>query len=141
MPIIKIGYLLIRTVSKPVANVLKHQTKDHPTFRSMCVRLAQAYHRTEIKMTRKLSGATNSAVIATVRPLDEQKAIELGANFIGEALVFFVAGTLLVIDNTLSAQKEQSRRQSIEDKFNELFTEVEEMKQKLTNKDKDNKKN
>ena len=101
MPLIKLGYLLIRTVAKPVANVLKQQTKNHPVFRSVCVRLAQTYHRSEIKMSRRLGGASKAITEAAVRPLDEQKAIEVGANFLGETLVFIVAGTVLILDQTV----------------------------------------
>ena len=128
MPLIKLGYLLIRTVAKPVANVLKQQTKNHPVFRSACVRLAQTYHRSEIKMSRRLGGASKAVTEAAVRPLDEQKAIEVGANFLGETLVFIVAGTVLILDQTVSAQKEQVRRQIIEDKFNQIFREIDELK-------------
>lgn len=128
MPLIKLGYLLIRTVAKPVANVLKQQTKNHPVFRSACVRLAQTYHRSEIKMSRRLGGASKAVTEAAVRPLDEQKAIEVGANFLGETLVFIVAGTVLILDQTVSAQKEQVRRQIIEDKFNQIFKEIDELK-------------
>lgn len=136
MPLIKLGYLLIRTVAKPVANVLKQQTKSHPGFRSICVRLAQTYHRTEIKMSRRLGGASKAVTEAAVRPLDEQKAIEVGANFLGETLVFIVAGTVLILDQTVSAQKEQVRRAVIEEKFNQIFSEIELLKQEsLKNKE------
>ena len=132
MPLIKLGYLLIRTVAKPVANVLKQQTKNHPVFRSACVRLAQTYHRSEIKMSRRLGGASKAVTEAAVRPLDEQKAIEVGANFIGETLVFIVAGTVLILDQTVSAHKEQARRQIIEEKFNQFFREIDEIKSEIS---------
>lgn len=131
MPLIKLGYLLIRTVAKPVAHALKQQTKNHPAFRSACVSLAQTYHRSEIKMSRRLGGASKAVTEAVVRPLDEQKAIEVGANFLGETLVFIVAGTVLILDQTLSAQKEQARRQVIEEKFNQIFVEINEIKSEL----------
>ncbi|TEB18644.1 hypothetical protein C9890_0341, partial [Perkinsus sp. BL_2016] len=61
-------------------------------------------------MSRRLGGASKAVTEAAVRPLDEQKAIEVGANFLGETLVFIVAGTVLILDQTVSAQKEQLRR-------------------------------
>ena len=131
MPLIKLGYLLIRTVAKPVANIIKKQTKNHPVFRSACVRLAQTYHKNEIKMSRRLGGASKAVTEAAVRPLDEQKAIEVGAKFLGETLVFIVAGTVLILDQTVAAQKEQARRQVIEDKFNQLFNEVDGIKAEI----------
>lgn len=135
MPLIKIGYLLIRTVAKPVANVLKNQTKNHPAFRAACARLAQSYHRTEIRLSRALNNNNNnntsngsSVVVKLIRPLDEQKAIELGANFLGEALVFLVAGGILLVDGQLSSQKEAARRQAIEDRFTQLEEEINRLK-------------
>ena len=140
MPLIKLGYLLIRTVAKPVANLLKQQTKNHTGFRTICVRLAQTYHRSEIKMSRRLGGASKAVTEAAVRPLDEQKAIEVGANFLGETLVFIVAGTVLILDQTVSAQKEQLRRAAIEDKFEKLFSELENLKKNYNKKEEEERK-
>ncbi len=61
---------------------------------------------------------------AAIRPLDEQKAIEVGANFIGEAIVFGVAGLLLVVDSMRSHRAEMARRRLIQDKFEQLFEDV-----------------
>ena len=140
MPLIKLGYLLIRTVAKPVANLLKQQTKNHTGFRTICVRLAQTYHRSEIKMSRRLGGASKAVTEAAVRPLDEQKAIEVGANFLGETLVFIVAGTVLILDQTVSAHKEQLRRAAIEDKFEKLFSELENLKKNYNKKEEEERK-
>jgi hypothetical protein len=143
MPLIKIGYLLIRTVSKPVANLMKQQTKSHPGFRAVCIRFAQAYHRTEIRLTRRLNRVANSgseAVAASViRPLDEQKAIEVGANFLGEALVFVVAGGILVLDSASNARKEQLRRLAIEERFQQLEKKIESLSASLNQESGSNK--
>lgn len=124
MPLVKIGYLFIRTVSKPVSSMIKKQAKDHPKFREACVRLAQLYHRMDVRLRRRLAAKAGEDVSAVVRPLDEQKAIELGANFIGEALVFGVAGTLLVAEAARSNRAETARRKLIEDRFERLFEDV-----------------
>lgn len=132
LPLVKLGYLLVRTVAKPISSSLKKQAKDHPTFRNACIGLAQSYHRLEVRMRRRLAakngGGTlepNSALTEqSVRPLDEQKAIELGADFFGEALVFGVAGILLVMEATRNHRAEMARRQLIEDKFEQLFSDV-----------------
>ena len=83
MPLIKIGYLLVRTVAKPVAGIFKKQAKEHPWFRGACSRLAQSYHRSEVKMKRRIASKNSDAgselpVEAKIKPLDEQKAIDLG---------------------------------------------------------------
>ncbi|KAF8424514.1 optic atrophy 3-like protein, partial [Tirmania nivea] len=47
---LKLGSLVIRTVSKPIANAIKAQARDHPTFRRICIRLAQSLHRTDMRL-------------------------------------------------------------------------------------------
>jgi hypothetical protein len=124
MPLVKIGYLFIRTIAKPISSSIKKQAKDHPTFRQACSRLAQLYHRWDVRLRRRLAARAGEDISPVVRPLDEQKAIELGANFIGEALVFGVAGILLVADSARSHRAEMARRRLIEDKFEQLFGDV-----------------
>lgn len=139
----KLGYLLVRTVAKPIASGIKRQARDHQAFRRVCVSIAQIYHRTEVKLKRGLdankkrlqpphnrplqSGETTGSESA-IRPLDEAKAVEVGSEFIGEALVFLVAGTLLVFDQLSNRQKEQERRGEIERRFTELYGELTAMK-------------
>jgi len=84
-PLIKLGYLLVRQIAKPVAGTFKKQARDHPWFRSACGRLAQMYHRSEVKMKRRIaetnvrsSSAGVEPVEMKIKPLDEQKAVELG---------------------------------------------------------------
>lgn len=139
MPLIKIGYLFIRTISKPISSMIKRQAREHPMFRKVCTRSAQLYHRIDVRMRRKLALKTNTkkitinstnndidanvqALEAEIKPLDEQKAIDLGAEFIGEAVVFGIAGILLVLEAARSHRAEIGRRRLIEEKFEQLFT-------------------
>lgn len=91
MPLIKIGYLLLRTLAKPIGSALKRQAKERPAFRAGCVRVAQWYHRIEVRMLRRiaaknghgsLAGEGEAAASAKIKPLQEQKAIDLGGTFV-----------------------------------------------------------
>lgn len=125
MPLVKIGYLFIRTVAKPFSSVIKKQAKDHPKFKEVCVRCAQFYHRLDVRMRRRLAARAGEEVVGgSIRPLDEQKAVDLGASFIGEAIIFGVAGILLVADSARSHRAEAARRRIIQDKFEQLFEDV-----------------
>lgn len=124
MPLVKLGYLFVRTVAKPISSIIKRQAKDHPMFRQACVRLAQLYHRVDVRLRRRLAARAGEDVSVLVRPLDEHKAVELGANFIGEALVFGVAGAVLIADQARNMRAESARRQLIQDKFERLFEDV-----------------
>lgn len=52
-----------------------------------------------------------------IRPLSEAKAIDSGANFISEAFLFFVAGSLIVFESWRSRRKENNRREDVADRL------------------------
>lgn len=151
MPLVKLGYLLVRTIAKPIASAIKRQARNHPTFRRTCIAVAQNYHRIEVRLRRGLdvkkrllptSGRTHLHLHASeesatvqqeylIKPLDEVKAIEVGSEFIGEAIVFFVAGTLLVLDQLSNRRKESERRADIEKRFTELQESVEAIRKQI----------
>lgn len=142
MPLVKLGYLLIRTIAKPVSGAIKNYAKDHPKFKEMCMSVAQRYHKSEVRLRRglivqKKRTTNNEAALVQmepeIKPLDPAKAIETGANFIGESIVFVVAGVLLVADQLSSRAKEQARRDAVEARFKELEEELEKAKNQITN--------
>jgi len=47
---IKITTLIVRTVSKPIANRIKAQAREHDGFRRACVAFAQSLHRIDIRL-------------------------------------------------------------------------------------------
>jgi hypothetical protein len=51
----------------------------------------------------------------------------LVAEFLGEALIFGVAGTLLLLDTARNNRQESARRAAIEQRFQELYTRIEEL--------------
>ena len=126
MPLVKLGYLLIRTVAKPVSSGIKNYAKNHAKFREKCISVAQCYHKLEVKLRRGLINKKKIARLDSggsvlinkpepeIKPLDPNMAIETGANFIGESIVFLVAGILLVADQMNSKSRENARREAIE---------------------------
>ncbi|KAL8739112.1 MAG: hypothetical protein Q9190_007890 [Brigantiaea leucoxantha] len=48
--VIKLGSLLIKTLSKPVANYIKAQAREHASFRKFCVAGAQRIHRLDMRL-------------------------------------------------------------------------------------------
>ncbi|KAJ5698689.1 hypothetical protein N7462_000694 [Penicillium macrosclerotiorum] len=47
---LKISSLVIRTLSKPIANQIKAQAREHERFRHICVSMAQAMHRFDMRL-------------------------------------------------------------------------------------------
>ncbi|KAK2758757.1 hypothetical protein FQN54_003448 [Arachnomyces sp. PD_36] len=47
---LKLSSLVIRTLSKPIANQIKAQAREHERFRRICVSFAQALHRADMRL-------------------------------------------------------------------------------------------
>ncbi|KAI9884201.1 MAG: Cell cycle serine/threonine-protein kinase cdc5/MSD2 [Watsoniomyces obsoletus] len=58
---LKLTTLLIRTGSKPIANRIKQQAREHAQFRQWCVSLAQRLHRADMRLRLGLLRDTPSS--------------------------------------------------------------------------------
>ncbi|OCH86205.1 OPA3-domain-containing protein [Obba rivulosa] len=123
----KIATLLIRTLAKPISNQLKNQAKEHETFRTFCVSLAQRMYRTEVRLRTNLLGEPPKHV----RPLSETKAIENGANALAEGFLFGVAALAIIGESWRSSRKESKRRGNVDDQLEELQTRVQQLSEKV----------
>jgi hypothetical protein len=110
MPLFKFGVLAIRTLSKPVANSIKRRCIDHPRFRNGCISFAQWWHRMEVNFHIRLLGYEAKAV----QPLSEEKAVQQGAEVLGEGIIFGIAASLLLIENFISSRKEEAKRKALD---------------------------
>ncbi|KAI9028688.1 optic atrophy 3 protein-domain-containing protein [Hyaloraphidium curvatum] len=112
MSAFKIGMLLVRTLAKPVTGALKRQAKENETFKQICIRIAQGMHRTEVKLR---TGALNESVSAReVRPLNEAKAIDAGADFLAEAVTFGIAASILLFEQYRSRRDARNRKEYVD---------------------------
>ncbi|KAG9303690.1 hypothetical protein G9A89_018587 [Geosiphon pyriformis] len=146
----KLGVLLVRTIAKPIASSLKvrgkiflwyltytfgkrfsamllEHCKNHPRFRSICISIAQATHRIEMQLKLNLLNLPSEKI----RPLNDVKAIEVGANFIGEAIIFGVAGSLIIWEQTRTYKQNKERNYQIDETIGKLKEEVAELRSNL----------
>ncbi|KAG7664339.1 uncharacterized protein J8A68_002121 [[Candida] subhashii] len=124
---LKLTTLLVKTVAKPMANVIKQQAKEHERFRSICIKMAQSLHRNETRLRMSLLGEKK----IKIRPLNDTKAIEQGATFISEFFIFSVAGSLIFYEAYRSRKKASTARESLADDISVLQSEIEYIKEKL----------
>lgn len=135
LPVVKLGALALKTLSKPIASRIKHQASLHPKFRQLIINLAQANHRFTTTMQRRVYGhATN----VEIRPLNEEKAVQAAVDLLGELFVFSVAGAAVIFEVQRSsrseAKKEELRRQELEaikQRSDDLARQIDCLKQKL----------
>lgn len=135
LPVLKLGTLALKTLSKPVAAKLKQQASIHPRFRQFFISIAQANHRITTRMQRRIySHATGGEI----RPLNEEKAVQAAVDLIGEIFIFTVAGAAVIFEVQRSARsearKEEIRKQELEalrQRDEGLAREVELLRQKI----------
>ncbi|KAI3764970.1 hypothetical protein L2E82_14988 [Cichorium intybus] len=135
LPLLKLGTLALKTLSKPIASRLKKQAALHPKFRTSIISFAQANHRLTTNIQRRIYG---HATDVEIRPLNEEKAVQAAGDLISELFVFSVAGVALIFEVQRSARseakKEEVRKQELEEmrqRDEDLAKEVECLKQKL----------
>ncbi|BGP29864.1 hypothetical protein JCM10296v2_001612 [Rhodotorula toruloides] len=147
MASLKIGSLLLRTLSKPIANKIKQQAKDHDGFKSRTIQMAQFLHRADdyhpsatptlslsidrMNLRVKLLGESPRHV----RPLSESKAIDTGANFLSETFLFSVAAVIIFGETWRSKRAEGKRRDAVQDALEQNKADIERL-QEILNEEK-----
>lgn len=82
IPLVKLGYLIVRTLSKPIAKIVQQQAANHPSFRAACTRLSQSYHRMEVRLKSRANDKHGQGqAVEDIKPLSEEKAIQFGGAF------------------------------------------------------------
>ncbi|XP_042750438.1 optic atrophy 3 protein [Lagopus leucura] len=108
-PIAKLLTLGARQLSRPLAARIKAGARASPFFRTyICLPPAQLYHWVEMRAKMRIMGFRGAAV----KPLNEEAAAELGAELLGEAIVFGVGGLCIYLE--YARQAGQSRRREEE---------------------------
>ncbi|XP_042884718.1 optic atrophy 3 protein homolog isoform X2 [Penaeus japonicus] len=120
-PIAKLGALVIKQVSKPLANVAKTRAKNSHFFRTyVLMPPAQFYHWCEVRMKMYVMNIGRSSQGSTIPRLSEEAAIELGANLLGEGVIFGIAVAILGYEVSRQKEKERKKEQEESDFINSL---------------------
>ncbi|KAJ2766992.1 hypothetical protein IWQ56_003500 [Coemansia nantahalensis] len=112
----KLASLVFRTLAKPVANALKRQAKSRDAFRYVCINVAQLAHRTEMTWKMRVLGYKNERI----RPLNDARAVDAGADFLGEAFIFGVAASLILAEQLRSRSQAKRQRSAIDERLDSL---------------------
>ncbi|KAI7877126.1 hypothetical protein K492DRAFT_209939 [Lichtheimia hyalospora FSU 10163] len=127
MSTLKLGSLLIRTLAKPVANSIKVQAKEHASFREFCIAVAQRSHKLEMTLKMKFLGYKKEVI----RPLNDAKAVEAGANFLSESFIFGVAASIIIAESWRSHHSAKNRRNYVDDALENLENETAQLKENI----------
>jgi len=124
-PIAKLAALAMRQLSKPLANRLKLRAKSSPFFRRyVCMPPAQFYHWCEVNVKMRL---LNLGKPSAVKPLKEVEAIELGAELLGECIIFTIASATIIAEYIRQSRNERLREDMKEDRLHRLTHDMEDL--------------
>ncbi|TRY63060.1 hypothetical protein TCAL_07948 [Tigriopus californicus] len=111
-PLAKLGLLLIKQISKPIANGIARRAKASRIFRTyVCIPTAQLFHWYDVKVRMRLLNLGKATVIPK---LNEEKAIETGSQLLSEMIILGIASTVLIFEYNRSSEKEEAKQEQIE---------------------------
>ena len=88
-------------MSKPIASRAKSIATNSDTFRAATVGLGRALHRLQLQVGRLSEGKES---LGHITPLNEAAAVDRGANFLSECLVYSIAAATVAYEyNTQQA--------------------------------------
>mmetsp|Transcript_3538 Transcript_3538/g.6295 ORF Transcript_3538/g.6295 Transcript_3538/m.6295 type:complete len:243 (-) Transcript_3538:1002-1730(-) len=119
IPLGKLAGVVLKLVSKPIANVVKDQAKVHPNLKQVCESLGYKVHHFSVRVFRL---SRDQDVTAKVAELPPQKALERGADLLGEFLIFFLVSGVTINEVVRSSreaklkasEKEQRKKEKLE---------------------------
>ncbi|XP_041354284.1 putative OPA3-like protein CG13603 [Gigantopelta aegis] len=124
-PLVKLASLAIKQISKPLAQVIKNRAKKYAFFRTyICMPPAQFFHWFEVNVRLRLMGMGKAQ---QVEKLNDEMAIDLGAEMLGEFVIYSVAAMTIYLEYSRSSAKEQIKEEqhihdmiSLQQKIQEL---------------------
>ncbi|XP_076314028.1 optic atrophy 3 protein homolog [Tachypleus tridentatus] len=125
-PIAKLGILALRQISKPLANRIKARAKRSYFFRTyICMPPAQFYHWMEVNVKMRM---LNLGKPTEVPKLNENMAIDLGAELLGEIIIFSIAATSITAEYVRSSLKEKEKKAEREINFVKIENEISDLR-------------
>jgi optic atrophy 3 protein len=104
----KLATLLVKTLAKPVSKRIKHDFSRNVYTKQMLITIGQATHSITSRMTIWSAGYT----VRSITPLEVEAALTRGADFVGEAFVLFVSGSMVVWEYNRSATKDRLKEEA-----------------------------
>jgi hypothetical protein len=117
-PLLKLGVMAIRQVSKPLANHLKTRAKESHFFRTrICMPPAQFYHWCEVNIKARLLNLSSPKEVAK---LNEQAAIDLGSELIGDLFMFSIGAAAVIAEYTRQSRRSAEEKAVLETRLSQI---------------------
>ena len=126
----------MKTLAKPLSKRIKHEFSRYQPTRRLLIGIGQASHNITSRMTIWSAGYR----VRHITPLEDEKALSTGSEFIGEFFILFVSGGTVVWEynrtqekNRVAEQKQREKaaaeRQALQAKLHALDVRVKALEQ------------
>jgi hypothetical protein len=97
--------LVIKTLAKPLSKRIKHDFSRTQAGTYVLEQIGQMSHQVTSRMTIWSAGFK----VRTIAPLPEEKAVQIGSEFIGESFILLVSAGVVIYEYNRSKVKEQEK--------------------------------
>lgn len=104
LPLLKLTFIAVKQVSKPVANRIKAAALSSPGVRGAMVAVGRRLHFNTVQINR-LADGESLMKRERVTVLNEKEALTRGSEFLGEMVVYTVSASILGVELWMSDQK------------------------------------
>mmetsp|Transcript_9109 Transcript_9109/g.33628 ORF Transcript_9109/g.33628 Transcript_9109/m.33628 type:complete len:140 (-) Transcript_9109:2629-3048(-) len=125
LPLVKLGILGIKIISKQVVKNAKVAMTRSPRFHAWAVRFGRFYHRYEFQWK---TGRRNRSL----EDVDDAKAVQSAAEIIGEGILFVILAVLVTWEYHIKPKREEAAETAaLNLRFQELREDMDVIKEEL----------
>lgn len=129
-PLIKLGIVFFKQVSKPLANQIKARAKNSEFFKKyVCMPPAQFYHWYDVNLRMRMLGIETKKVAK----MNEEAAVTLGADILGEAVILSVAIAGLALEYARRSKNDTDKEVRQQERLAKMEEQLSELEVVLTN--------
>ncbi len=110
-PFFKLGFLVVKQISKPIANSIAKRAKKSRVFREwICIPVAQLFHWYDVQIRMKM---LNLGKARSVPKLNEDNAIETGSQLLSEFILLSVGAAILFLEYQRQSGNEEAKAERL----------------------------
>ena len=125
LPLIKLGALIIKTVTKPIAKGIRNRAKDNPTFKKICIGTGNLKHKIIYNFNKVVRNNKKE-----YKQINESYAIEMGSEILSEMIIYTVGTGLIIGEYTyanIKKKKAELAKKKEEIQFKQRMANLEEI--------------
>ncbi|KAK7075247.1 Optic atrophy 3 protein [Halocaridina rubra] len=120
-PLAKLAFLFVKQVARPLSSRIRRGALKSAVFKEkICLPPARLYHWCEVRMKMYVMNIGHTKESAPIPRLNEEAAIELGANLLGEGVIFGIAVAILSYEVIRQKEKDRKKEENEQEFINTL---------------------